>query len=153
MGNLIRVLLIFSVFQAQAQLNPTVKEDFTSNIRQWEVDEHKTISNGLFVFNTNEDGDQAIINFFIDPHQNFELQSDFIQLGGDEDGGFGLIWGVSDGNYNVFAVSSTGDFAIHSGDPTHMKTWKKSESIKPMNRLNQVKVAKENDKQIGRAHV
>ena len=144
----IYVLATLLSFQVRAQVKSVVQEDFSSNMRQWDVDEHKSVKDGTLIINSTEDGDQSIINIFIDPHQDFEVVGDFVQQGGQGDGGFAVIWGISDDDYNVFAVASTGDFAIHTGDPTNLKGWKKSSAIKPMGKLNQLKVEQKTDKLI-----
>lgn len=143
---LLGAALVFFGHHTHAQLATIVSEDFSTNLRQWETDEHKSIADGRYTFNTNDDGDQGIVNVFVDPHQNFELSADFIQRGGDEDGGYALLWGVNEGEYNIFAASSTGEYAIHSGDPTSLKAWKKSSTIRPMNNVNHLSLKQQDGK-------
>lgn len=131
-------------FTASAQLKPIVAEDFSSNIREWEVDEHKSISNGMLTINSTEDGDQSVITNYIDPHLDFEMSVEFVQMAGDADAGYTLTWGSNDENYNLFAITSSGNYAVHSGDPAHLKSWKNSPAINPIGKTNRVKVEQKN---------
>lgn len=142
---IIFALLAFSV---KAQIKPIVQEDFSTNQRYWEVDDSISIANSSMIFTSNEDGDQSVINVYMDPQKDFILSADFVQRGGRQDGGFGLIWGVGENDYNMFAVSSTLDYAIHSGDPSRVKAWKKSSSIKPMGQRNHLKIEQQDGKLI-----
>jgi outer membrane protein OmpA-like peptidoglycan-associated protein len=144
MKTCLQALLICISFQLHAQLKTIVSEEFSSNIRQWEVDEHKTITNDNLVINSTEDGDQSVINIFIDPHLDFELSATFVQMGGDADAGFALTWGSNDENYNIFAATAAGNFAVHSGDPAHLKSWKRSPVINSISKPNILKVEQKN---------
>jgi outer membrane protein OmpA-like peptidoglycan-associated protein len=138
------LLLFFFTFQMHAQLKTVVSEEFTSNIRQWEVDENTTLANDKLVINSTEDGEQSVINVFIDPTKDFELSAEFVQMGGLADGGFALTWGSNEENYNIFGVATSGLYAMHSGDPAHLKTWKKSAVINPIGKMNRLKVEQKN---------
>jgi outer membrane protein OmpA-like peptidoglycan-associated protein len=138
-------LLIFLSFQLQAQLTPIVSEEFSSNIREWEVDDHKIIINDNLTINSTEDGDQSVINVFIDPHLDFELSATFTQMAGDADVGFALTWGSNADNYNIFAATSSATYAVHSGDPAHLKTWRKTQGINSIGKPNVLKVERKGE--------
>lgn len=132
-------LTIFLALQVNAQLEEIVAEDFSTNIRQWDVDEYKHIIDGSLNIKSTEDGDQSIINVFIDPNRDFTLSASFVQKNNEEADGFALVWGINEDNYNVFAVSEK-DYAIHSGDPSNLKGWKNSENIKSIGTPNLLKI-------------
>jgi outer membrane protein OmpA-like peptidoglycan-associated protein len=144
MKTALRLLLVFLSFHLHAQLKTVVSEEFTSNIRQWEVDENTSILNDKLVINSTEDGEQSVINIFIDPAKDFELAAEFIQMGGLPDGGFALTWGSNEENYNIFAIASSGQYATHSGDPAHLKTWKNSSVINSIGQPNRLKIEQKN---------
>ena len=140
------LLLVFSVVAAVAQPKILVKEDFSSNQYYWPLTEEQTIQNGVLLINSPEDGDQSFISIFIDPHKDFTIVADLIQKAGLADGGFGIVWGASDVNYNQFMITSSKEYVIYSGDPAEIKKWKTSTAIKPLGEVNQLKVEHVADK-------
>ena len=139
MRRAIHFLFAAAISNALAQ-TPVIKDDFSSNKYGWEEDQTKVISNGTYGINASEDGDQSVINFFLDPQSDYLISADFVQQNGLDDNGFGLVWGSGKTDFNLFMISSDGDYAVYSGDPAQLKTWKHSDAIKPMGNLNQLKI-------------
>ncbi|MGC4020592.1 MAG: OmpA family protein [Cyclobacteriaceae bacterium] len=137
----VAVILIASSAIAQ---QPVIKEDFSKNNYGWEQSQTKTFSNGAYIINTNEEGDQSTINFFIDPQKDFVISADFVQQDGLNDNGFGLVWGSGKSDFNLFMISTDGDYAVYSGDPSQLKNWKPCKEIKPISFLNQLKIESKN---------
>ncbi|HLZ16882.1 MAG TPA: OmpA family protein [Cyclobacteriaceae bacterium] len=137
-----RIMLFFlvaTIANAMAQA-PVIKDDFSFNKCGWEENQTKTILNGTYVINANEDGDQSVVNFFLDPQKDYTISADFTQQNGLEDNGFGLVWGSSKNDFNLFMISSGGDYAVYSGDPAQLKSWKHADAIKPMGNVNQLRI-------------
>src|SRR5882724_5967951 len=89
MKRLIHFLFAAAISNALAQ-TPVIKDDFSSNKYGWEEDLTKVISNNTYGINANEDGDQSVINFFLDPQSDYVISADFVQQNGLDDNGFGL---------------------------------------------------------------
>lgn len=140
------LLMMLAVLKALAQNNPVVQDDFSSNALHWDLDKHKAITDGVLTIQASDEGDEAVINVFIDPEKDYVITADFTQKGGPEEGAFGLTWGTGEDDYNLFLISLTQDFVAYSGTPSHLKGWKKSSAIKPMHQVNALKVEKQGDK-------
>ena len=134
---LIGLIATSSTLFAQTTL---IKDDFSSNKFGWDEDKTKSIANGTYAINATEDGDQSLINFFIDPQQDFIISADFVQQNGLDDNSFGLMWGSSKNDFNIFLISSAGDYVVYSGDLSKLKKGKHSDAIKPMGNPNQLKI-------------
>jgi outer membrane protein OmpA-like peptidoglycan-associated protein len=137
-----KTLLLFlaPVFIASAQPGALVKEDFSANNYFWSLTEEQSLNDGVLLINSPEDGDQAFISAFIDPVKDFTITADLIQKSGLTDGGYGIVWGASDINYNLFMVTSSQEYVVYSGDPAQIKKWKTSPAIKPLGETNQLRV-------------
>lgn len=134
-------LALFTFFCAKVFAQaPLIQDDFTKNNFGWEQGETKSFSNGTYIISATEDGDQSVINFFIDPQKDFVISADFVQQDGLSDNGFGLVWGSSRNDLNLFIISVEGDYAVYSGDPAKLRNWKASKAIKPVGELNRLKI-------------
>src|SRR5579859_8023324 len=131
MKNLTILLLAAMVSKTMAQ-SPVIKEDFSTNKSGWEESQTKVFLNGSYIINANEEGDQSVINFFLDLQKDYTISADLTQQSGLNDNGFGLMWGSGKTNLNLFLISSDGDYAVYSGDPSLLKNWKHADAIKPM---------------------
>ncbi len=134
------ILFSSGLLVALAQPKPLIQDDFSSNKYGWEESALSFVANGEYVINSTEEGDQSFLNFFIDPQKDFTISADFVQQNGLEDNGFGLVWGSGNENYDLFVISSQGDYAIHSGDPAQLRNWKHHDAIKPLGNPNKLKV-------------
>src|SRR5579872_3882254 len=139
MKNLTILLLAAIVSKTIAQ-SPVIKDDFLTNKSGWEESQFKLFSNGNYIINASEEGDQSVINFFLDPQKDYTISADFTQQSGLNDNGFGLVWGSGKTNLNLFLISSDGDYAVYSGDPSQLKNWAHTDAIKPIGNLNQLKI-------------
>ncbi|MFZ6014584.1 MAG: hypothetical protein ACOYXT_29865, partial [Bacteroidota bacterium] len=134
------VLMIAAMVAAQAQPRVLINDDFSANTRLWQVDDHKFVADGMLTFNSTEEGDQSFISHYLDAERDFSISAELTQKEGLADTGFGLVWGVGNENYNLFLISSNQDYAIFSGDPAHLKNWKRSSLVRPLGQVNQLKV-------------
>jgi outer membrane protein OmpA-like peptidoglycan-associated protein len=140
------LVLVVAIGTTYAQPNVLVREDFSSNSWRWEVDDHKAIVDGAFVFNAPEDGDQAFINVFLDPQKDFVISVECTQKTGLTGGGFGIAWGVSGDHYNLFMISSNQHYAVFNGNPVHLKSWKDSPVIQSLGQTNTLKIEHQSGK-------
>src|SRR5688500_13104619 len=95
-------LLLMTVTLGTAQPTLLLEENFAGNNRYWPLAEKQVVADGVLLFNAPEDGDQSWISLFIDPSKDYIITADFVQKSGLADGGFGLVWGSDEINYNVF---------------------------------------------------
>lgn len=140
------LVIMLTALQALSQQTIVAHDDFSSNALHWDLDSHKSIDNGVLMVNAAAEGDETVVNFFIDPAMDYTVTADFTQKAGPEEGAFGLTWGTGEEDYNLFLISLAGDFAAYSGNPAHLKGWKRSSGIKPMHQTNTLKVEKHADK-------
>jgi outer membrane protein OmpA-like peptidoglycan-associated protein len=138
------VISFFSLFTAAQK--PIIQDDFASNRFGWEESAAFSFLDGEYIVNSTVEGDQASLNFFIDPLKDFVIAAEFNQRKGMDDNGFGLLWGSDNVNYNLFVISSQGDYAIFHGDPALLKNWKHHDAIRPMGSINRLKLESRNGK-------
>jgi len=136
-------LFTFACAKIFAQV-PVIREDFSKNNYGWENGGTKSFANGAYIINAGDDGDDAVINIFIDPQKDFVISADLTQQDGLGDNGFGLTWASGRNELNLFMITSSGDYAVYSGDPAKLKNWKSSKAIKPIGSLNQLKIESRN---------
>jgi outer membrane protein OmpA-like peptidoglycan-associated protein len=129
------LLSIFSWAQ-----NALIQDDFSSNQYGWEESGTCFFANKEYIINASEEGDQSFLNWFIDPQKEFVISVDIVQQNGLDDNGFGLVFGSGTDNFNLFVISSQGDYAIHSGDPAQLRSWKHHDIIRSMGNTNKLKV-------------
>ena len=135
-------LLALSTFSLAQK--PVIQDDFTLNKYGWEESETCSFSDGEYVINSTEEGGESFLNFFIDPQKDFSISADFNQKNGLDDNGYGLVWASGTDNYNLFVISSQGDYAIYHGDPALLKSWKRHKAILGLGNVNQLKVEMKN---------
>ncbi len=138
-------LTVSLIIQAQ---KPLVQDDFSTKKFGWDESATCSLTGGEYVINATEDGDESFINFYIDLQKDFILSADFNQVNGLDDNGFGLVWASSNENFNLIAISSQGDYAIYSGDPTQLKSWKHHDAIRPLGNPNKLRVEFKSNKLI-----
>jgi outer membrane protein OmpA-like peptidoglycan-associated protein/Tol biopolymer transport system component len=141
------LLLFFWSFCAAAQ-KPIVQDDFSVNKYGWEESDVSFFSTGEYIINATEDGGQSSLNLFLDVQKDFTISADFIQQNGLEDNGFGLIWASGSDELNLFLISSEGEYAIFSGDPSQLKTWKQHDAIRSIGNLNKLRLESKGGKWI-----
>jgi outer membrane protein OmpA-like peptidoglycan-associated protein len=124
-----------------AQNKKLIDDTFVDNRNLWEINDIQTITNGEYVINASTDGDESLIGRYIDPQKDFILSADFLQMGGSNDCAFGLTWGNDNDNYNLFLISSSGEYVAFTGNPGDVKGWKKSAAVtKAQGQLHRLRV-------------
>jgi outer membrane protein OmpA-like peptidoglycan-associated protein len=128
---LLRILCLTAcVSVASAQTKKIVDDNFSDNRNLWEINPIQIITNGEYIINSSPDGDESLLSRHIDRQKDYILAAEFSQLGGSNDCAFGLTWGDSDEDYNLFLISSSGEYVVYSGNPSDVKGWKKSNLLK-----------------------
>jgi outer membrane protein OmpA-like peptidoglycan-associated protein len=120
--------------------NALIQDDFSSNKYGWEESGTCFFANKEYIINASEEGDQSFLNWFIDPQKEFVISVDIVQQNGLDDNGFGLVFGSGTDNFNLFVISSQGDYAVHSGDPAQLRSWKHHDIVRSMGNTNKLKV-------------
>src|SRR5215207_8079028 len=110
MRSLILSLAVLYHGVAAAQRAPLIQEDFSTNANFWETGNTKLFADGTYTINAPIDGDESLISRYIDPTKDFTLAAEFTQLSGSNDCAFGITWGNSEENYNLFLISSSGEY-------------------------------------------
>ncbi len=128
-------------FLAKGQ-SALIREDFEYNHYGWAEDETKKITNGGYLITTNADGDESLLTFFLDPQKDFTISVDVKQLSGQQDD-YGLAWCSGKNDFNLFMITDEA-YVVFSGDPVKLKGWKKSDAIKPVGNINNLKVQQMN---------
>jgi hypothetical protein len=109
-----------------AQSKKLIDDTFVDNKNLWEINDIQTITNGEYIINASTDGDESLIGRYIDPQKDFTLAADFLQMGGSNDCAFGLTWGNDNDNYNLFLISSSGEYVVFTGKAQHYQKRKVS---------------------------
>jgi outer membrane protein OmpA-like peptidoglycan-associated protein len=143
-----KILLLFVAASTVAFAQPKLllNEDFNTENFYWPITEHQSIASGALIINAPEDGDQSLINILIDPEKDYVITATLSQKAGLSEGGFGIAWGSDENYYNLFVINSSQNYAVFSGDPTHLKKWKKSSAIKPFSESNVLRIEKKSTK-------
>jgi outer membrane protein OmpA-like peptidoglycan-associated protein/Tol biopolymer transport system component len=136
------LLLLVSATCLFGQSNIIFKEDFSSDVRGFVLNENQRLADGTLLLNTPEDGDEALINIYLDPHRDFVVSAQLKQLAGLIEEPFGFVWGSDNVKGNYFMINSSGEYATHSGDLSQLKKWKASASINPLGKINELKIQK-----------
>src|SRR5688572_9129453 len=102
---------------APAQLAAVIQDDFSSNTNFWETSTTKLLAGGTYTINASLDGDESLISRYIDAGEDFTLAAEFAQLSGSNECAFGITWGDSEENYNLYLISSSGEYLVYSGNP------------------------------------
>lgn len=133
--------LAFCPLLLSAQTKKIIDDTFDDNRNLWEINDIQTITNGEYIINASADGDESLIGRYIDPHKDFILSADFRQMGGSNDCAFGLTWADDNDNYNLFLISSSGEYVVFTGDPAKVKGWKKNSALtKAQGQLQRLRV-------------
>lgn len=146
------LLLLFSINQLSAQRDIVLEEDFIDNRNNWLIIDTKdaTTSNPRGYYMINHKVKNGSYRFwksiFINPEEDFTIESRLKQIAGPEDYGYGLVWASSgwDNSYS-FQVSSNGYFRVYQythGNFRAIKNWTQSEAINGLGTYNILKVAK-----------
>jgi len=125
---------------AVAQLHPLIQDDFSANINFWETSPTKLLTGGAYTISAPLDGDESLISRYIDPGSDYTLAAEFAQLNGSNECAFGLTWGDSEENYNLFLISSSGEYLVYSGKPAQAKGWRKSGTLKAQGQVHRLRV-------------
>jgi outer membrane protein OmpA-like peptidoglycan-associated protein/Tol biopolymer transport system component len=140
MKTLLLVLLPIACLFGQS--NIVFKEDFSSDVKGFVLNEKQKVADGVLLLNTSEEGDEALVNIYIDPARDFILSVQLKQVAGLIEEPFGLMWGSDNVKGNFFMISSNGDFATHSGDLSQLKKWKQSSAVNSLGKVNELKIQK-----------
>jgi outer membrane protein OmpA-like peptidoglycan-associated protein/Tol biopolymer transport system component len=136
------LLLVVSTTCLFGQSNIIFKEDFSSDVKGFVLNENQRLSDGALLLNTPEDGDETLINIYIDPHRDFIVSAQLKQVAGLIEEPFGFVWGSDNVKGNYFMINSSGEYATHSGDLSQLKKWKASASINSLGKINELKIQK-----------
>jgi outer membrane protein OmpA-like peptidoglycan-associated protein len=137
---------------AAGPLQDTVlfRDDFDNNSNNWEVvnndREQASIAGGEFRISYKQarGGTHLVKGVFIDPAQDFYLESKMTQLSGS-DGCFGLMWGAGEPGYFAFNITSNGKYRVYSnkrGKISKLVDWRQSDAINRMSKSNVLAVRK-----------
>ncbi|MFN3841445.1 MAG: OmpA family protein [Cyclobacteriaceae bacterium] len=121
-----------------------IQEDFSSNHRGWYTYSGNgnsiLVKDGVYAFDTPDGG--WISYFFpaIFYDKDFSAEAKFTQLNGNDNNGFGFIWGydAASKQLNNFVVSLNGYAKVWASDETRTdaKDWKKTDGINGMGKPN-----------------
>jgi outer membrane protein OmpA-like peptidoglycan-associated protein len=136
------------VFFAFAQVKTSIQESFTNNHSGWyeySGDGHSILlKKGAYEFDTPEGGWLSVIAPGINTNRDFSMEAKFTQFEGNDNNGFGLIWGYNKDTQelNNFVIGSNGYFKVWSSDESRSdaREWKQSASIKPMGQANHLRL-------------
>lgn len=140
-----KVLLLFLIpFSVMGQSDLLLKDDFSSNLQNWPLGNREEIADGVLTLNGGEDGDEIFIRRYIDPLRDFDISAELSQTTGLTTGAYGITWGSDNGNYNVFLITSEGEFLTATGDLSNLKKWKKAPVINGLSQKNILKIESRN---------
>jgi outer membrane protein OmpA-like peptidoglycan-associated protein len=125
---------------APAQLAAVIQDDFSSNTNFWETSTTKLLAGGTYTINASLDGDESLISRYIDAGEDFTLAAEFAQLSGSNECAFGITWGDSEENYNLYLISSSGEYLVYSGNPAQAKGWKKSGTLRAQGQTHRLRI-------------
>lgn len=137
MRMLIILILFPSFLSAQKSL---IQDDFLINKYGWEENEICSFANQEYIINATSEGAQSFINFYLDPQKDFVLSANVKQQSGADKDGFGIFWSSGDTYYNLFLITSKGEYIIYSGDPSLAKTKKRTDAVNPKGNINKLKI-------------
>lgn len=121
MKQLLTLIILFFSSVGFAQ-KPIIQDDFSINKYGWERNEVCSFANQEYIINAMAEGAQSFINFYLDPQRDFVLSADVKQQSGGDKDGFGIFWSSGDTYYNLFLITSKGEYMIYSGNPSLLKT-------------------------------
>jgi outer membrane protein OmpA-like peptidoglycan-associated protein len=139
---------------AQAQEFTTINEDFSNNDRKWLVDEDEEraseVKDGKFIINQKEDASCGYWReLTVNPHHDYMIEASFTQVSGEDNNGYGILFGRYDwDDYYAFVVSSTGYGKIYGkidGERVGLVEWKLFEPINILGERNILKISQKDD--------
>jgi outer membrane protein OmpA-like peptidoglycan-associated protein len=136
------LLILLSTACVLGQSNIVFKEDFSSDVKGFILNENQRLADGALLLNTSEEGDEALVNIYLDPHRDFTVSVQLKQVAGLIEEPFGLVWASDNVKGNYFMINSSGEYATHSGDLSQLKKWKKWPSINSLGKVNELKIQK-----------
>lgn len=123
-----------------AQLKPVIQDDFSTNANFWETSNTKLLAGGNYTISAPLDGDESLISRYIDPGSDYTLSAEFAQLNGSNECAFGITWGDNEENYNLFLISSSGEYLVYSGKPAQAKGWRKSGTLRAQGQVHRLRI-------------
>ncbi|MBI9042219.1 caspase family protein [Lutibacter sp.] len=137
--------------------NYAFNEQFSSNSNYWPTGSNEYINtylqDGNYYFNQFQKsaGQYKTIYAPIDSYKDFEIETELTKLSGEDNSGYGLIFGRKDANNQyLFNISGTGFYRISkydNGTYTNIIDWTASETIHKNNGIaNKLTIKKENNK-------
>lgn len=133
-------------------------DDFNNNTNKWLESKTETgvsiISNGVYTLkHLRKEGSYAVWNYiFINPSNDFYIETKIRQIEGVVDNGFGVMWGRTGwSNYHQFLISTNGYYRItqtYNDKTTSLisKDWIKTDLVKPLGEYNKLAVEKKEGK-------
>ena len=128
------------------------EEYFADNRNDWLVDENEDImtkiQNGKFIFeHKREESGYYTLNLIdIDQDKDFSIETTLQHLSGENDYGYGLVWGLEDiYNYFSFEIANTGFYRITkkvNGNFETLVGWTDSDHIYTYGETNKLSIKK-----------
>lgn len=150
------LLLITSLF---AQDKILFQEEFNNNNQNWllanEAEATARIANGKYILeHISPNGAQLFFNNNVrfNPNQNFEITTHLKQLAGNQQYGYGLVWGAKNGNnFFAFTISSDGKCNIYrfeEGEFINIRPWVRlgNQIVKPLGDINLLRIKKQENR-------
>lgn len=145
-------LVFLNIAMAISQPKILVREDFSTNHRGWYTYSGNgnsiLVKNGVYEFDTPEGG---WISFFypaLYTDKDFYAEARFVQLNGNDNNGFGFIWGYESNSQrlNNFVITVNGYTKVWTSDETRTdaKEWKKTDGINGMGKANILRMVQQN---------
>ncbi|MBT1701266.1 OmpA family protein [Fulvivirgaceae bacterium PWU4] len=144
-----RLTLIFLLFTTvvRAQLPVIVHESFDVNTYGWlehETATHKVMfQNGKYFMEAPSNGWMSCVAPYVDDKKDFSFEATFTQVDGENDNGYGFVWGHDGKNYmNTFTITANGFFRILCPEPSLgiNDNWREADNVRPMGQPNKLKV-------------
>lgn len=137
--------------------NFAFNEQFSSNTNYWptgsNTDVNTYLQAGNYYFDQfkQSSGVYRFINAPIDSYKDFEIETELTRVSGENNSGYGLIFGRNDANNQyLFNISGTGFYRIskyENGVYTNIIDWKTTDAInKNIGVANKLKIKKEQSK-------
>lgn len=147
---------LFLSLSVDAQRIIRFRDDFENNENNWsEGSSEKTATKVVYghyeLYHKRSSGGYTFYrDFFMDQTADFYMESKMMQTIGENNHGYGILWGGKGGNdcYN-FLISSNGYFTVgqwKGGKYTALKSWTKVSNINPKYQYNIVAVKRKSGK-------
>lgn len=146
------LLVALHAHTAFCQQKILIQEDFSTNHRGWYTYSGNgnsiLVNKGVYEFDTPEGGWISYIRPAIFQDRDFYAEAKFTQLNGNDNNGFGFIWGYESESkrLNNFVISLNGYAKVWASDETRSdaKEWKKIEGINGMGKANVLRMEQRN---------